>query len=502
MALGCTTPMGIGGRGTGGQGGAAGAASGAGGLGGGAPGGASGGNPGTGLGGVASGGTGGIPTGGGASGGGNSGQSTGISFALLSVDKTVVNLGALDLGQTGVGTITVSNLGNAASGPLGINTTLGVSATGCPSAVPANASCTLTITATPTLAGAFTGTVLLIANPGAVTPLQISVVATVAGGRFTVSPDKIDIGTIFVGTIATPKIITIATSGDISDLTVAAAGEDVAVPKYASTCTPFLAAGTSCTVVVTFTAATAGAKSESVVISAGGRVVIVPVTAIVQNPARLAINPSTPQTIAITVGQASPPIYFVVENFGDFATGSMSAIVSGADAADFGYGINDCLALAPRMTCTVSVVFNPLLPKASAQRSAILTVVETGGASVSVGLVGTLWTPSALAITPATTDMGSALEGATGLPTAFTALNTGDNPSGALTVSVSSAEFVITEDTCTGTSVVKDGTCTFSITLEPATAGPKTAVLMVKDSSNNPAVRTITGTGIPDNAVP
>jgi hypothetical protein len=153
------------------------------------------------------------------------------------------------------------------------------------------------------------------------------------------------------------------------------------------------------------------------------------------------------------------------------------------------------------MTCTVSVVFNPSLQKASAKRSATLTLTETAGASVSAGLVGTLWTPSALAITPTTTDVGSALEGARGLPTTFTVLNTGDD-SGTLTVSVSSTEFIITEDTCTGTSIAKNGTCVFSIALRPATAGPKTAVLTVKGDSNNPAVRTLTGTGIPDNVVP
>ena len=80
-------------------------------------------------------------------------------------------------------------------------------------------------------------------------------------------------------------------------------------------------------------------------------------------------------------------------------------------------------------------------------------------------------------------------------------LNTGDD-SGTLTVSVSSTEFIITEDTCTGTSIAKNGTCVFSIALRPATAGPKTAVLTVKGDSNNPAVRTLTGTGIPDNVVP
>jgi hypothetical protein len=101
-----------------------------------------------------------------------------------------------------------------------------------------------------------------------------------------------------------------------------------------------------------------------------------------------------------------------------------------------------------------------------------------------------------LAILSAQSDLGAVPVGATGAATVFTVANDGCAASGTLAVSVSSTEFVIAGDTCTGASLAGGGSCTVALSLMPATIGAKAAVLEVTNSSGNPAVKSVTGAGV------
>ena len=419
----------------------------------------------------------------------------GTAGASLNLDKSTVNLGPLDLKQTGVGTVTVTNIGKAASGTLTV-TGVGVTATGCTGTIAAGANCTLTITATPTAAGPFTGSVTIAANPGASpTPLTVSVIAQVSNaGVFTVSPASIDLGNVAVGVAAPKQTITVTAAVAITDLLVIPSGADVTIDKTASTCVAALAANTPCLVVVNFLATTAGNKSDSIGISGGGLVKNVPVTAVAQKPAALVISPTASQTFVAAVGSSSSPITFGVVNSGDVASGSIAVALTGANATDFSQ-TNNCLILAPLGTCTVSVVF-----KASVVGTvpAVLTLTDQGpgATTVSVPLSGVGSTASTLTITPASGDLGSALVNATGPATIFTVTNGGDAASGALVVSLSSSDFVIVNDTCAGASIAKAGTCTISVSLKPSSVGAKSATLSVTGTNGLPAVKGLTGVGL------
>jgi hypothetical protein len=188
-----------------------------------------------------------------------------------------------------------------------------------------------------------------------------------------------------------------------------------------------------------------------------------------------------------------------VANAGDLATGEIAVTVTGPNAADFN-ATTTCLVLAPLSGCTVAVTWTPstIVPP---NESADLTVTDTavGGTSVTVPLVGICYGAcgARLVITPLSGDLGPVLVGATGPATVFTVTSTPDTASGNLAVGVSSSEFVITDDTCTGISLAaRTGTCTISIALRPATAGAKTAVLTVTGANGTPDVKILTGTGI------
>jgi hypothetical protein len=426
---------------------------------------------------------------------GGSGGSTG---AALNVSQPNVNLGSIDQGNSGTATVIITNTGTATSGALAITASTGITTSGCSGTLVAHANCSLVITATPTAVGGFNGTISVSANPGAVTPLQISVTATVAqGGVFDLAPPTIDLGNVLVGAPAAKQTVTVKALVALSDLAVNLNGADV-TKDATSTCLATLAAGATCNIVVNFAAVSNGTRSNSVVVSAKGVTKTVPITAIAQNQAKLVISPNSPQTLVTSVGQPSSPLVFGVSNSGDLATGTLKVDITGANKADFtatpGAG---CTLIAPFGACSISVVFNPSAVTTTAETAA-LTVTDTGtGAStVSVALSGTAVPPSALAITPAAADLGTVLVGATGAVSTFTVTNGGSSASGALTVTLSSTEFINANDTCTGSSLAPAGTCVISLQLKPNTAGPKSATLTVAGTLGSPAIKTITGTGL------
>jgi hypothetical protein len=252
-------------------------------------------------------------------------------------------------------------------------------------------------------------------------------------------------------------------------------------------------------VFVIFAAKTRGQTADSIVISAGGangKVVTVPVVATVLGPPTLMINPSTPQVFAASVGQSSSPVTFGVVNAGDIATGTITAEITGANATDFVITDITCATLAPLATCTISVVFKPAAIPATSP-SATLTVTDpTSSSSVSVALSCCAGGPNRLVISPASADLGTAVVGTTGPATTFTLTNTGDSATGTLSVSVSTTEFVVTSDTCTGVSLAAlTGSCTVSVALAPTTIGTKTATLKVEHTMGITGLKTLTGLG-------
>jgi hypothetical protein len=307
------------------------------------------------------------------------------------------------------------------------------------------------------------------------------------------------LGAITVGVAAPKQTITVTATNALTDLLVTPSGANVSIDKNASTCVQTLAAGASCIVVVNFTATTNGAKSDAIVIAAGGssgKTVTVPVTATAQLPAKLVINPSTTQDFATPVGVPSSAISFGVANAGDLATGSITVAVTGANAADF-TATSSCTLLSSLNNCSVSVVFTPkVFSVAKENATLVVTDTGTGATSVQVALTGTTFQTPTLAITPAAADLGQVMVGATGATSIFTVTNSGDTATGPISIGISSTEFTITNDTCNGASLAKAGTCTIAIALKPLTPGAKSATLTVTPTVGNQLGKTITGTAI------
>lgn len=432
--------------------------------------------------------------------GGIDGQTGGTPNASLNVTPNTVNLGTIDATTGGVGSVNLTNTGKSVSGVISIVGSPGITATGCAGTLAAGASCPITIIVKPLAPPppVFTGTVTISANPGAFpTALTVSVTALIAtGDAYRVSPSSIDLGNIPVGTLAPKQNITVTAIAPLTDMVITSSGAEVSIDKVATTCTAALPAGQSCLIVVNFLATTAGQKKDSIQITAAGVPWTVSITANAQTGPKLAISP-TAAGITAAILSTSSPVTFGVINLGDLPTGPLVVDITGANKASFSQTHN-CLALANLGTCTITVLYKPTAVTATPEVASLTVTDSVGLSTAAASLTGTAQKQSDLVITSTTTALGTVLVGATGTSTVFTVSNNGDTASGALSVGVSSSEFVVTNDTCTGASLAAKNaaTCSISIALKPSTGGAKVATLTVTGAANPgaPAVKTITGT--------
>jgi hypothetical protein len=317
--------------------------------------------------------------------------------------------------------------------------------------------------------------------------------------QLTVSPTSIDVGIILPAVPSTRRAITVTATSDLSDLNVFLLGDGLTLDST-STCGKTLAANTSCIVAITFLSPTLGAKSASVAIVAGGQSTVVPVTAKVLAATHLTID-HTAQAFPSCLGQPMGPYLFQVTNAGDTDVGPVTVKITPADATDFTATATGCDLIAPGSACTISVVFT-----ASTVGTKTASLVVTGPApdfwTASVLLVGGGSMPNPFSLTPGTYDLGSVAVGTTGPSVTYTLLYSGTACSGAadiigpFTVTLSSTEFVITDDTCSTSVVPTGGTCTLSVALRPTSTGGKDALLSLTSTSQNPPVIVLTGIGI------
>lgn len=173
----------------------------------------------------------------------------------------------------------------------------------------------------------------------------------------------------------------------------------------------------------------------------------------------------------------------------------ISSIIPTTISASAGFAITggSCAAdawLAPGTSCTLDVTFTP--SKTGAQ-SGTLTLAETGfeaysttgklrGSGAAAPTTTTTPTTISLKIDPQPADFGTVDVGATGAPQTMTVTNTGDGPAVITAATIGgkhAAEFLITSDGCTATTVAPAATCTLMIAFQPDRRGERTAELTV-----------------------
>jgi parallel beta-helix repeat protein len=188
----------------------------------------------------------------------------------VTVAPTALSFGSVTTGTTSSAqTVTVSNPTGSAAPVSSISASGDFAQTNtCGSSIPANGSCTVSVTFTPTATGARTGTLTVNAG-GTANTVSLSGTGTSGGGggsaTLTASPTSLSFGNEAVGSTSGSKSVTVTNTGSAAaSVSSVSAGAPFA---QTNTCGSSIAAGASCTVSVTFTPTTTGAASASLTVA-------------------------------------------------------------------------------------------------------------------------------------------------------------------------------------------------------------------------------------------
>ena len=202
---------------------------------------------------------------------------SGLLLALLSItvqgqtvslSPTTLNFGSVVFGLTGaIKKVTLTNTGGTALSITSIVASANFIETNtCGSSVSAGAKCAISVAFSPTATGAYSGTVTITDNASN-SPQTIALVGT-GINAVTLSTSKLTFTSRTVGTTGSPLSVTLA-----NNLATALAITGVSVVgdfAQTNTCGSSVAAGTKCTISVTFTPTMVGSRTGTLTVTDSG----------------------------------------------------------------------------------------------------------------------------------------------------------------------------------------------------------------------------------------
>lgn len=303
--------------------------------------------------------------------------------AIASVSPTSLDFGSQNLGTTSAAqTVTVSNTGESLLTVGTIAITGEFAQTNNCTTVAPGASCTINVTFSPKEPAPLTGT-LTIPHDAAGSPATVTLAGTGTGPVASITPASLTFGNQAVGTTSASQSVTVKNTGN----TALSVGPITTTGDFAQTnnCTT-VAAGASCTVNVTFTPTAANLRSGTLSIThnAAGS----PATVTLSGTGTAAGAPVlTPAKAAVDFGRVrvgrTKTVALKVTNTG---TASLTVTSVTTDNGQFTANRGNCLSVAPRKTCNLSLTFAPAAPPGL--KSATLTILSNAP-QVTVRLTGT-----------------------------------------------------------------------------------------------------------------
>lgn len=413
-------------------------------------------------------------------------------MAMLSIDRNSADVGSVLVGQASAPAMfTVTNSGTAATGVLAVQISgsgWAITSNGCAGmTLAAGADCDLAVALTPGAVGTASGMLTVNASPGG------SVSATLTGtgippGALTAMPPSINFGMVAGGTTSATQTITVRNTGGAPSgaIAVALGGADTGEFEIV---TPgclnmMLAPNATCTIDVRMRpgAASTGAKTAMITASATpGGMAITQLMGTVQRPAVIALGGGSGAFGNVVIGQTAVQT-ITVTNTGQQATGVLTVARSGSATFSVLTGMaTDCVSgtttLAGGAMCNVRVQF---APSAAGAATGTLMVSGTPGGSAMLALTGNGQRPAALTgnANPAPTFGLVEVNVTSATTSTWTIMNTGDVASSVPTTTPSSAEIVITNNTCTA-AIPAGGTCSMMVAFKPSMGGARTATITV-----------------------
>jgi hypothetical protein len=253
----------------------------------------------------------------------------------------------------------------------------------CPSSLPPNNSCQISVTFTPTTTGTRNAAVNITDNaPNSPQSVPLTGVGVVPAVTF--SPKSLTFATQLVFTTSKAQQVTLTNSG-AGILKISHIG--VASPfQKTNNCPNSLVPGENCTINIEFHPTTKGVfhGTISVTDNAPGSPHKVPLTG---TGTFVQLVPTTLNFGTQPVGTRSLPKGITLTNKGGAAVNITSISITGVDAKDFAETNTCAKSVASGASCFIKVTFKPLV---SGKRTADVSVYDNGGGSPQqVGLTGT-----------------------------------------------------------------------------------------------------------------
>jgi 6-phosphogluconolactonase (cycloisomerase 2 family) len=332
--------------------------------------------------------------------------------------------------------------------------------TTCTGTLTAGASCTISVTSSPTTLGTIDGAITLTDNA---TPGTQVVDLTGKGiAPLTLAPATLTFTSTAIGKTSAAQTVTLTNSTVALTMGTVTASGDFGIS--ANTCTGTIAASKTCAISVTFTPSVSGAITGALTVADGafGSPQIIPLTGTGSGTVTntVSFSPTALTFPSQATGTTSAAQIVTLTNK---ATSSLS-ITKVAASGD--YAETDTCAgksIAAGKTCAITVTFKPT---AAGNIKGAISVTDAAVTSPQVvALTGTAVTP--LTFSPA----ALAFTGTVGVVTAAQTATLTNNSSAAITISkvVVSGDYKQT-NTC-GTSISANKSCTFSVTFDPLVTG-------------------------------
>ena len=444
------------------------------------------------------------------------GSSGAPAAPIASITPSALTLAATAIGGTSAAqNVSVANSGSAALAISAIslsNTADFTIAGGTCSAggsVAAGSSCTVSVAFRPAAGAASvrSGSLSVAHNatgsPGSV---SLSGSATAAAAPVASLTASLAFGSVNVGTPSTAQTATLMNTGTapLTLATLSTSSTEFAVNGGSCVVGGSVAASGSCTINISFTPSSAGARSATLTVthnaSGGTSSTSLSGTGVALSPV-IGVSPTT-LSFTQTVGATSTAQTATVSNTGTAPLAISALSIGGAQAAEY--------QIAPGSTCTAGgslaaggscVLMLAFTPSASGARNASLAITHNAAgspSSITLNGTGTSTPQPAISLNAALLTFAAQAVGSASVSQTVTVSNTGAatlNFSG-LTLTGTAAGDFARGGTCGAASTLAAGaTCSVSFSFTPGAVGARSATLtLASNASNGDAVLSLAGT--------
>jgi hypothetical protein len=436
---------------------------------------------------------------------------TGLPTVQLKVFPPELALGSVAVGSNSAAMqLTVSNPGTGTL--LGVSfttaTPFSVGSGSCGATIPAGGNCQAPVTFAPSVGGSQNGSLTVATTSPGVSPVPVALSGTgLAPASLTMSPPTLSFPATAIGTADAGQMVTVTNSGGapLTGLILATAGAsagDFAISS--SSCSGTLAAGASCSAVITFQPSAVGGRQGFLTASSPTQGVINATTVLSGTgltPAVLGLTPGQLTFAATLVGQVTATQTVTVSNSGGVGITNLQLAVSPGFALDPVH--TTCTAvLNGGSSCLAGVVFAPTAP-GSVSGALTSSSAQAGGSSLAAttSLTGTGALPPGIQTVPlALVQFGTTGLGQAAAPAQVTVTNAGTlSALTGLTLIVDATGtangYGLSSNTC-GVSLAPGASCTANVTFTPSAYGPLTGTLVAGSSNGgNPVSLQLEGIG-------